>query len=139
MKRKTKILAIDDDLDYLDLLKRKLETCGYEAYTSFTPMDFEKSLKDIKPDLVLMDVLMPERSGFNILENFKDKGEAVGVPVIFLSGFDDDVEKSVAKSMGVRDYLIKPIDEKTLTDTIERSLTPSIGDPNGPLNNMFRG
>ena len=122
MRRKAKILAIDDDSDFLDLLKRQLETCGYEAYTSFTPMDFEKSLMEVDPDLVLMDVLMPRRSGFNILENFKDRGAKIDIPVIFLSGFDNDVEKLVARSMGVRDYLIKPVDDKVLIDTITINL-----------------
>ncbi len=122
MKRKTKILIVDDDWDFLDLLKRKLDMCGYEAYTLSRPLDFEKGIEEINPDLVFMDVLMPQRSGFNILEDFEARGETINVPVIFLSGFDNDVEKMIAKGMGVREYLIKPIAEKALTEIIRKNL-----------------
>jgi len=122
VKQKTKILIIDDDWDFLNLFKTKLEIYGYEAYTSSRPLDFERRLEKINPDIVFMDVLMPERSGFNILEDFEARGKTINVPVIFLSGFDSDVEKMIAKGMGVREYLIKPIADTDLTDIISKNL-----------------
>jgi len=119
------ILAIDDNVDFLETLGYMLKDEGYEVVTLSEPSKVEAYIDKFNPDLLIIDVFMPGRSGFNILEDFKEKGIYKNIPKLFLTCLDDDIEKMTAKACGVDHYITKPFksDEllKMITDIFEEN------------------
>jgi len=110
MNRKSKILIIDDDPDALETMTAILETRDYEVLTALSGMEGVSKAGKEKPDLIMMDVMMPELDGFAACKMIKENEEIKDIPVILLSGTGmvGDVEKGFAA--GANDYMIKPID-----------------------------
>lgn len=102
-----KILAIEDDAFLLSLVADKLIAAGFSVLTANTGKDgIEKSKKE-HPQLILLDIMLPDKNGFDILKELKDDPETKGIPVIILSnlGGHDEIEKGV--TLGATSYLIK--------------------------------
>jgi len=107
MANKIKILLIEDDPFLLSMYATKFELEGFEIISAD---DGEKALKAAskeKPDIILLDVLLPKMDGFEVLKELKKNEETKAVPVILLTNLSqrDDVEKGLA--LGAVDYLIK--------------------------------
>ena len=105
--KKIKILLIEDDTFLLNMYATKFELEGYEIISAD---DGEKALKAVgkeKPDIILLDILLPKMDGFEVLQELKKNEETKAVPVILLTNLSqrDDVEKGLA--LGAVDYLIK--------------------------------
>ncbi len=104
-KKSKKILIVEDELIHLEVMKSKLEI---EGYTVVTATDGEQGLVKIKkekPDLILLDILLPTMDGFSVLEKLNEEGNKI--PVIIVSNSGQPVEIDRAKSLGAKDYLVK--------------------------------
>ena len=104
----SKILIVEDDKFLRELMVRKLTS--EHSFEVLSAMDGEsglKAMKDQKPDLVLLDLILPGISGFDVLEKIKEEQCLTGMPVIILSnlGQQDDVEKGM--KLGAIDYMVK--------------------------------
>ncbi|RKY41962.1 MAG: hypothetical protein DRP85_04465 [Candidatus Makaraimicrobium thalassicum] len=119
------ILIIDDDKDLLSLLKSRLDSAGYKTRTLADPMKAEEYIDRYNPDLLIIDIFMPERTGFNLIREFNEKGLYQDVPKIFLTCLDDDIEKITAKGCGVAQYITKPFQPEELIQCIEETLNPA--------------
>jgi two-component system alkaline phosphatase synthesis response regulator PhoP len=110
MNRKSKILIIDDDPDALETMTAVLETHDYEILTALSGLEGISKASKEKPDLIIMDVLMPEVDGFVTCKMIKENKEIKNIPVILLTGTGmvGDMEKGFAA--GAKDFMIKPID-----------------------------
>lgn len=100
-----KILIIEDDQVLSDVLHRKLVKEGYDVYVA---KDGEEGLDKVKqavPDLILLDIIMPKKNGFEVLESLKQQGSKI--PIIIISNSGQSVEISKAISLGAKDYLVK--------------------------------
>jgi len=107
MPKGTKILMVDDDKMLIDLYKERLELAGYSVEVS---RDGEEGLAKIhtaKPDLVLLDIMMPKVNGYEALASMKSDPATKDIPVIILSALMRDVNKSKAVESGADDYIIK--------------------------------
>lgn len=100
-----KILAVDDDPKVLKILQHSLNNEGFEVICASDGMEALSRAKDIQPDLVLLDLMMPGMDGFETLQKLK---EFLSVPVIILSARGDEVDRVVGFRMGVDDYQVKP-------------------------------
>jgi two-component system alkaline phosphatase synthesis response regulator PhoP len=104
---KQKILIIEDEKTLLEAIAKKLQVENYQTYTA---MDGEEGLvkvKENKPDLILLDILMPKVDGFEVLESLNKDPDLAKIPVIIISNSGQPVEIERAMSLGVKDYLIK--------------------------------
>ena len=120
MKRQKKILLIDDDLDLLEVIKTTLETNDYRVVTASDGEGGLEKAKSEKPDLILLDILMPKMDGYTFMRRMKTN-EAIGdIPVIVGSG--KTKMKDLFKIEGVRDYLVKPYDSEQLLGLIKKYL-----------------
>lgn len=101
------VLVAEDDSFYGNVFKTKLAKEGLEVDVVVNGKKALEAARERKPDLILLDLVMPEMDGFEALEAFKSDDSLKDVPVIILSnlGQDSDVEK--AKSLGAKDYFIK--------------------------------
>lgn len=105
MAAKKKILIIEDERPLLAVIKSKLELSGYDVVAAEDGEKGERMVVDEKPDLVLLDILLPKKDGFQVLEGLNAKG--INVPIVIISNSGQPVEVDRALKMGVRDYLIK--------------------------------
>jgi len=122
---KKKILVVDDDPTSLRSVEAMLISSGYEVRTSVGAEDIEQRVKDVAPDLIVMDLMMPNIDGNQAVKKLKNNSVLKGVPVIFLTALkmrDDDRGIDFEVNVGNISYrtLTKPVDAKTLVVEIER-------------------
>jgi len=101
------ILLIEDEKVLVEMYKDKFEEAGYPTDTAFTAEEALEYLKEKKPDLILLDILLPRTNGIGFLEKLKEIAGASQIPVVGLSNFDDPETKKKAFQLGVKEYLIK--------------------------------
>ncbi len=115
-----KILVVDDSPTELhmlvDLLKRHDVP---EIITATTGIDAVAKTLSEKPDLILMDVVMPEMNGFQATRKIKKNPETAGIPVIIISSKDQETDKVWGKRQGADEYLTKPVKEEDLIKLLE--------------------
>ncbi|BFT95059.1 MAG: hypothetical protein MNSN_02590 [Minisyncoccus archaeiphilus] len=102
-----KILLIEDDKFLRELMSRKLLALGYDVVVGMDGEEGLQKIKDEKPDLVLLDLILPQMNGFEVLERAKNDPETVTIPVIILSnlGQGEDIERGL--KLGAKDFLVK--------------------------------
>lgn len=104
----SRILLIEDDPFLASLLKNRFQKENFETQTAVTGDEAIKILQgEVRPDIILLDLILPGKSGFEVLENMRQNPAVAKLPVIVISnlGQDSDIEK--VKGLGISDYLIK--------------------------------
>ncbi len=104
-----KILVVEDDGVLRDVLMEKLKTAGYKAIGAEDGEVAIQKIKEDKPDMVLLDILMPKKDGMEVLEDMHVDEEMKNIPVIVISNSGQPVEIERAKSLGAKDFLVKAI------------------------------
>lgn len=117
---KLQIVAVDDSSLILMTLDKILSEQGYEVKGFSKGMRALKYLKKEVPDLIILDVEMPEIDGFEMLKLIKEKEELKNVPVIFLTSNNGQNEVIDAIKGGAKDYIIKPINEELLIEKVNK-------------------
>ncbi len=102
------ILAVDDNPINLKLLESTLTREGYRVITSLDGPAARKIAVDEKPDLILLDIMMPEEDGFEVIKFLKKNSHTASIPVIFLTGMTEIDSKLEGFELGAVDYIIKP-------------------------------
>ena len=123
MNRKPTILIIDDEKDFCHFMRMNLESTNkYKIFVSTNARSGIKTAIRKKPDLVLLDIMMPNISGFEVLQKLKENINTTSIPVIMLTALSDD--ESVAKAMGLysHEYIVKPVEMDSLVSKIDRVL-----------------
>ena len=116
------ILAVDDDQVTLRLIERILSDSGYDVATANSGSNAFLTLTKAKPNLILLDVMMPEMTGYEICSRLQENEETAFIPVIFVTALGDEEDKAKAFAVGGVDYLEKPIRKDTLLKTISKHL-----------------
>lgn len=104
---KKKILLIEDEEIITELLKRKLTKGGYDVDVALDGEQGLEKMRNNKPDIVLLDIIMPKLGGFEVMERMHKDKELNDIPVIIISNSGQPVELDRAKELGVSDWLIK--------------------------------
>lgn len=115
---KKKILVVDDEPHIVETLKDRLEFAGYTIVTACDGEEGLKKAKEEKPDLILLDILMPKIDGYNFLRILKLDEDIKDIPVIMLTAKAD--MKGLFAPEGIVGYVTKPFDQKELLDKIEK-------------------
>jgi len=102
-----KILLVEDEELMTDLLQRKLAKEGYEILVAKDGQEGLKAMREVKPDLVLLDIIMPRMGGFEVMEEMNKDTELKKIPVIVISNSGQPVELDRAQKLGAKDWLIK--------------------------------
>lgn len=101
------ILIIEDGKTLLEAIEKKIQKEGYNTLTAIDGKEGLEKIKQNKPDLIILDVLMPKLGGFGVLEAMKKDSGIPNIPVIIISNSGQPVEIEKAIALGARDYLIK--------------------------------
>jgi len=124
-----KILVIEDDLTFLDLVRALLESAGHEVVTAEDAALGLRAVISESPDLIIFDIFIPYLDGFELLETLRTDPATRPIPVIVLTGRGDDDIYARVRKLGVSDFFTKPVERDRLIGSIERLLTPGRADP----------
>jgi CheY-like chemotaxis protein len=109
------LLIIDDDILIHDLVKRKLMSESFKIHSALDGDSGIVKAREIRPDLILLDVLMPGKDGWSVIAELKADHELNSIPIIVISTLDDDLS---AKALGANSYVQKPIEKSVLLEYI---------------------
>lgn len=104
---KTRVLVVDDDQTLLDMYKERLTASGYEVVTASDGRQALAKAIDYLPHCILLDILMPQVNGFDVLENIRSTEETKNIPVIMLTALVQDSNRQKGLAEGADDYIIK--------------------------------
>lgn len=105
---KKKILIIDDEINILELLKLNLEIYGYEIYTLDTGKNAIEKIKEIKPNLILLDLMLPGMNGVDICKKVRGNPNFNDIRILILSAKSEQIDKVLCLEIGADDYITKP-------------------------------
>ncbi|MDI6703757.1 MAG: response regulator [bacterium] len=112
-----KVLVVDNDQDVVQVIETYLKKEGYEVFTAYSGKEaIEKAIKFL-PDIITLDLLMPEVDGFQVIETLKGYPETHDIPIIIIS-IVEDVDHEKVLRLGIADYLVKPITSDALYSSI---------------------
>ncbi len=117
------ILIIEDDKSLAGIITLALKSAGYTAAVATTPQECDHEVKSSPPDLIIVDINL-NLADINGLDLCKELRQSLSIPIIILSGSDDDMDKVLALSLGANNYLSKPISTRVLLSFIKTALNP---------------
>jgi DNA-binding response OmpR family regulator len=118
MDIKKKILLVEDDEALASVYKSRLDIEGFDTRGVFNGEDALSAAMDFKPDLILLDAMMPKISGFDVLDILRNTPDTAQIRVIMLTALSQPKDKERAEALGVNDYLVKS--QVVIGDVIER-------------------
>jgi putative two-component system response regulator len=114
----TRILLVEDDAPLLEVMRCLLEAEGYEVCPAMNGKQALELFGTYLPNLVISDIMMPEMSGYELLESIRALQEGITIPFLFLSARTERSDVDRARSLGVDDYLFKPFDASELINAV---------------------
>jgi diguanylate cyclase (GGDEF)-like protein len=114
-----RILSVEDDLDQAAYLRDVLESAGYDVRSCVDPRQFESNLVDFAPDLILMDILLPEVSGYELARIARQNGEYQTTPILFLTTEGQLHTRIQSMRSGGDDHIVKPVSPNLLLAAVE--------------------
>src|SRR5262245_64794471 len=114
------ILIVDDDVELSDGLRAVLERQGFRVLQARDGHQGKQQIYNQRPDLVILDMMMPRMGGYPVLEHFRDKTDAP--PIIMITANEGSRHKAYAEYLGVVDYIRKPFAMERLLEAVERGL-----------------
>jgi two-component system phosphate regulon response regulator PhoB len=117
------VLVVDDEPDVRTLCRVNLEYEGYMVLESPSGEDALSMLQDSRPDLILLDLMMPRMDGWEVLRKLKEDDKTASIPVVLLTARADDESQLKGWSEGIVDYIIKPFNPLSLVRYVQKALT----------------
>ena len=121
------ILIVDDDPDLVETVSMMLESKGFEVGKAYDGIEGEEAIKKRRPDVLILDVMMPRKNGYELCKELKSNKWTKEIPVILLTAVGEAVPTtsySHAEGMAIEaeDFIPKPVDAATLVEAVERLL-----------------
>jgi len=126
IKKATKILVVDDEQDILELIRHTLNKEGYEVHVAANGQQAVEKALNIKPDLILMDVMMPVMDGMEACRQLKENPETSDLAIIFLTARSEEFAELAGFEAGADDYIAKPIRGRVLLSRIRAILRRNV-------------
>jgi DNA-binding response OmpR family regulator len=122
------ILSVDDERDVTELLRFHLTKAGYEVLTASSGREAIETIRCRRPDLVLLDLMLPDIVGFGVCEILRCNAATAAIPIIILSAWETADARNVGMELGALDYVTKPFSPRDLVERVDR-LFRSCSDP----------
>jgi len=114
--------VVEDDPDQLEVIRFTLKNAGFAVGTATNGIDAVKKAQTVSPDLIVMDVMMPELDGFAVCETLRGNPATASIPIFMLTGLCSHISRLVGYESGATDYVIKPFDAEQLVSRVEKLL-----------------
>ena len=125
---KGRILVVDDEIYIVHILDFSLGMEGYEVLTALDGEQALERLKSDKPDLIVLDIMMPKVDGYEVCRTIKSNPETQHIPVILLSAKGRNVDQKMGFDVGADDYITKPFSPRKLVERINALLGQSVSE-----------
>jgi two-component system alkaline phosphatase synthesis response regulator PhoP len=127
VKREARILIIDDDADFVASTRTVLESKPYKVIVASNGEEGLRKAREDKPDLILLDVIMPVKDGFTAVEQLKKDPTLAKIPVLMLTSYSTQgsgtgIPRGMGYSLEAEDYINKPVTPKDLLTVVEKYL-----------------
>lgn len=120
-----KVLLIDDEPTILEMVETKLRREGYSVFTAETAEDGMRLYRQVRPDILLLDVMLPQRSGFDLCKAIRKESQ---VPIIFMTARAGEADRVAGLELGADDYVVKPFNLGELAARVKAILRRSSSD-----------
>ena len=117
-----KILIVDDEQDIVESLKFVLENCDYTCYCAYNGEDGLKLAREIVPDLMILDVMMPRINGYKISRLLKFDKKYKNIPILMVTARSQEEDKLIGEETGADEYITKPFEIKELVEKVKNYL-----------------
>lgn len=114
-----KILVVDDEKPIADILQFNLKKEGYEVHCAYDGNEALQMVEDIQPDLILLDIMLPQKDGMEVCKEVRKKYE---MPIIMLTAKDSEIDKVLGLELGADDYVTKPFSTRELIARVKANL-----------------
>ncbi len=114
-----KILVVDDEKPIADILKFNLQKEGYDVYCAYDGEEALNKVEEVRPDLILLDIMLPQRDGMEVCREVRKKYE---MPIIMLTAKDSEIDKVLGLELGADDYVTKPFSTRELIARVKANL-----------------
>lgn len=114
MHNKARILVVDDEVDILNLLDYNLKKAGYTVFSAKDGPEAIDLARDKRPDLIVLDIMLPNMDGTEVLKRLKGSDSTRGIPVIMLTAKGEEVDRVIGFELGAEDYITKPFSPREL-------------------------
>ena len=114
------VLVIDDNDMLLEYITDLLTTHGFTTYTTKNSFDAVETMQNVKPRLVILDVMMPELDGYTVLKKMREDKDLSSVPVIIYTGKSYPTDEKKARSLGANSYIIKPVKGSVIVEEVKK-------------------
>jgi len=121
-----KILTVDDEPDVLELIRYHLAKAGYDVSLAITGRQALERINEDKPDLVLLDLMLPDIDGFGVCELLRRNPETANLPIIIVSAWGTPDSRTLGLELGALDYITKPFSPKELLYRVGRLLAQRV-------------
>ena len=117
-----KILVVDDDAELVELVSFNLKQAGYAVGTASNGVEAIKKARSLAPDLILLDVMMPELDGFAVCEILRRDSATASIPIMMLTALSSELGRMAGLGSGATDFISKPFSPRLLVARIENLL-----------------
>jgi len=128
-----KLLVVEDNAELLELLRLSFKAAGFALATATNGIEALKKARTVSPDLILLDLVLPELDGFAVCEILRQDAETASIPIIMFTGLGSRFTRLAGMDSGATDYITKPLSPKELVARIKlvlrRSAAPKIRQP----------
>ncbi|MDD5432125.1 MAG: response regulator [Candidatus Omnitrophica bacterium] len=107
---KKKILIVDDEKDLVDSVKIALEVNHYAVFAAYDGEQAFQMVEEVNPDLIVLDIMLPKKDGFQVCEQLKKDPKYANIPVIMLTAKEQEEDIKLAKKVGANAYISKPFE-----------------------------
>jgi len=121
-KRESRIMVVDDDSDTLAILSHHLKREGFTTVEVSSGRECLRLVREVSIDIILLDLMMPEMDGFQVLRALKNNPDTAEIPVIMITARDDIEARAEGMNLGVSDFLAKPVFRRQLANRVRAQL-----------------
>lgn len=122
MGDKKRVLIVDDERDLVETISFRLEAAGYEVLSAYDGQEGLEKARDEKPDLILLDVMMPKMDGYQVCRFLKFDEDFKNIPIVMLTARGQESDKNTGAGVGADAYITKPFDSASLLLKIKELL-----------------
>lgn len=116
------VLVVDDEKDIIQLIRYNLEREGFKVDAASDGNEALKKAVEVKPDVILLDIMLPGKDGYDVIKALNQSEKTAGIPVIFLTAKSAEFDEVLGLELGADDYIVKPISPRKLVSRIRAVL-----------------
>lgn len=123
---KEKIFFVEDDVNIYEIIKATLSLAGYEITGFYEPLEMLQKIKEVQPDLIILDLMLPNLSGYEVIKKLQDNKKYSSIPIIIVSAKSSEIDIVKGLDLGASDYITKPFGLLEFSSRVKANLKKRI-------------